>query len=185
MNFSIKTLIALISSAGLVASTFRFPLIGLSAMIGIPVVIMVVALTSPQRGTHLDPTGRWSFKLLSQIWVFSFVQILLLFLLANTTRTGSRFVRTLNAGSTNAYISVPLSRTEYEKILNVPSIQLFDSSGKVGDVADIRFYDMNSWNSNQSSATLVVATRRWYVPYEQPNGNSVEIRPNGVVFISR
>jgi hypothetical protein len=148
-------------------------------------VILLIALTSPQRGTHLDPTGRSSFKLLTQIWLFSLAQIMFLVILAGTSRTGGHFVNTLQSGSTYAYISVTMSLEDYNKIQNVFPIELRDSSGKVGDVTNIQFHDTNSFGNKQPFASMVVATQRWHIPYERSNQNKAEVRSNGVIFISQ
>lgn len=145
MTLSIQTFTALTSALSIVASIVRFPGLGIAALLIIPMIVLGIALSSPQKGTQLDPSGSWTCKFLTKTWLFSIAflvcGVLTLILFPNL---GARVSRIMTAGDVRAYrepILLRVSDTESAQLEAKTTWNVRDSSGKlIGELRHVHTY---------------------------------------------
>lgn len=72
IKFDLMTMIALLASASLVCAGPANPYVVFGiVMVGLPVSMMLVAISSPKEGTSLNVRSRWYFFLLGKTWCFT------------------------------------------------------------------------------------------------------------------
>lgn len=140
MTLSIQTFAALTSALAIVASIVSFPAFGIAALLIIPLVVLGIALNSPQKGTQLDPSGSWTCKFLAKTWVFAVLLLIFgVFLLVLSPSLGARVSRMMNSGDMRAY-RVPIRlevSTQDEARLSGKTWILRDSVGTVGELRHV------------------------------------------------
>ncbi len=74
MKFSLQMLLALNGAAAMQFFFLRSAPMGFILLfVVIPLGLIGIGLTSPQRDHQLDPSGRWYFMLLAKTWVLSVI----------------------------------------------------------------------------------------------------------------
>ncbi|MFO0942034.1 MAG: hypothetical protein U0930_14920 [Pirellulales bacterium] len=142
MTLSIQSFAAVTSALAIVASIVSFPGFGIAALLIIPMIVLGIALSSPQKGTQLDPTGSWTCKFLTKTWLFSIAflicGVITLILFPNL---GARVSRMMTTGDMRAYrvpilLQIPSSATA--KLDGKTTWMVSDQSGKfVGELRHV------------------------------------------------
>lgn len=130
MTFNLQTLLALSASVALGLTCVRSAEVGIVIMLIIlPVSMMIIGVTSPQRGNQLDPSKRWYLFVIVKTWAFTLVVLTLLSLLFGAAPSlRDRTVRALN-GDMRKYqleVSFPGDRKTSVR-LESKSLKLYDS----------------------------------------------------------
>lgn len=140
MTLSIQTFAALTSALAIVASIVSFPAFGIAALFIIPLVVLGIALSSPQKGTQLDPSGSWTCKFLTKTWLFSILLLICgVLILALSPSLGARVSRMMTSGDMRTY-RVPIRlevSTQDEARLRGKTWSVRDSVGTVGELRHV------------------------------------------------
>lgn len=143
MTLSIQTFAALTTALAIVASIVSFPIFGIAAIVIIPLVVLGIALSSPQKGTQLDPSGSWTCKFLTKTWIFSILLLICgVVFLALSPSLGARVSRMMNSGDMRAYrvpIRLEISTLD-EARLGGKTWSVRDSAGTVGELRHVHTY---------------------------------------------
>lgn len=146
------TMIALLASASLVCAGPANPYVVFGiVMVGLPVSMMLVAISSPKEGTSLNVRSRWYFFLLGKTWCFTIAFWILAILVMSfgasfTPGLSNRFYR-MSQGDYRArvvYVTAELEDLTLAE-LNKAVMPLFDERGQIGECRGI--YEQDVWNN--------------------------------------
>ena len=80
MRFGLRSTFAFATAAAVFGLFLRTPaVVAIAMLIALPACIALVAITSPQRGTSLDPSARPIFSDLLRLWCFLAIGLAILF----------------------------------------------------------------------------------------------------------
>jgi len=83
MNFGSKTMLAMPCAVSIILLSIRSPWLCIALVLVLPFLcVMLIGLSSPQRGQQLDPTGRWYFYFVVQTWAMIWIGFLVMALAA-------------------------------------------------------------------------------------------------------
>ncbi len=163
MTLSIQTFAALTSALAIVASIVSFPAFGIAALFIIPLVVLGIALSSPQKGTQLDPSGSWTCKFLAKTWVIAILLLICgVILLVLSPSLGARVSRIMNTGDMRAYrspIRLEIS-IEDEARLRGKTWSVRDSSGTVGELRHVHSQVIYKAGVKESTTVGFLSTDR-------------------------
>lgn len=140
MKFDLMTMIALLAAATLICATSVNPYVVFGVtMVGLPVAMMLVAITSPKQGTTLNVTSRWYFFLLAKTWCFTVGFLIFAILFATLfvhflPRPSDRIWR-MTQGDFRArvvYVEADLGELAVSDLKPFPK-PIYDESGLVGE----------------------------------------------------
>lgn len=189
LRFNSQTLISLLTAVGIAQASLRNPIVGVSLIVFIfPFTLMIIGLTSPKKGTQLDPSGRWYFYVVAKSWAFSVLLLLCfgLFCLVSPSYVRDRVVRAIN-GDTRQHqflISFQGERSVSDSLAK-KKLTLYDRHGLVGEVRDIGCTEtLQNGKRIDSCIWIRVSTNRDDVLSRNREKCVVEIRPNDKLFLS-
>ncbi len=152
MTLSIQTFAALTSALAIVASIVSFPVFGVTALLIIPMIVLGIALSSPQKGTQLDPSGSWTCKFLTKTWFFSIAFLIgSIITLALLPSLRARVSRIMTTGDMRAYhvpILLQVTESESAKLEGKKIWIVSDSSGKrIGELRYVNRRETRNWQT--------------------------------------
>ncbi len=158
MTLSIQTFAAITTALAIVASIVSFPIFGIAAIAIIPLVVLGIALSSPQKGTQLDPSGSWTCKFLTKTWIFSILFLICgVFLLVLSPSLGARVSRMMSSGDMRAYrvpVRLEVSRQD-EARLRGKTWSVRDTVGTIGELRHVHTYqDVFDTTGDRKSTTV-------------------------------
>lgn len=163
MTLSIQTFAALTSALAIVASIVSFPGFGIAALFIIPLIVLGIALSSPQKGTQLDPSGSWTCKFLAKTWVLAILLLICgVLILVLWPSLGARVSRMMTLGDMRAY-QVPIRldvSTQDEARLRGKTWRVRDSNGTVGELRHVESYVTYKAGVEESTTLGMLSTDR-------------------------
>lgn len=152
----------------------------------LPVAMVVIGLTSPQRGNQLDPSERWYLFVIAKAWGYTLL-LLLLFGLAwivTPFEVQKRIFRAIH-GDLRRYqfeMGFRSDRTVYEA-LKRQKLVLYDKQGFIGEVREISCIEKPLRGELEARIWITVSTDREDSRHRKRMMHMVEIRDDGTLFV--
>lgn len=186
-TFSTHTMIALTSGVGIAMVSLRNPTVGLALMLFVlPVAMVVIGLTSPQKGNQLDPSERWYLFVIAKTWVFTLIVLILsgLFWIVTPFEVQNRIVRAMR-GDLRRYqfeMGFHSDRKAYEALMR-QKVVLYDKQGFIGEVREISCTEKPLLGKLEVRIWIKVSTDREDSHHRDLKMHMVDIRNDGTLFV--
>jgi hypothetical protein len=139
MSFSIQSLLAFTTSVAIAlapATSEEGGYLAIAFLACAPFVMMIIAITSPQRGNQLDPSRRWYLFFIAKTWMFLIGLLLSVFLFYTALDyLPDRVTRAIDGDFFKRVVGIRvLMEIDETKIDSVLQKDVFDSIGYIGVV---------------------------------------------------
>lgn len=176
MQFGTRSVFAMVTAAAVFGLFLRAPTaIAITMIFALPAMVVFVAITSPQRGTALDPTSRPIFKDLLCLWCFLAIGLVvlagLMFVFPQLPRNLERWRR----GDYRSHRFVVVSDLRDDDLPGRNRVlRVYDDEGLVGE-------SRGFYSTLDGSTYLVVSTDRKQYAQGTRVLADVEVRTDGTI----